>query len=438
MTMSASAAASATHRGRVVFLSVSAAVAVAVVVVAREVLLPFIFALVIAYVFTPAVVWAERRRVPRVAAILLVYAVLLGSLGTFAHFALPRIAVELKTLRYELPELARTAKERWVPALARELRSLGLAPSSPQGEPHASEVIEPDPRPAPPRPALIARPLPDGAVAIEVGQGVALTATKTGYVLEAVRVREETFDPNRMVAEAMGKGFHYAQENTFEIYRVARDVVAGITRTVFVFFITLMLAAYVMMTRERILEFFESLVRPSSRPGFHGLLARIDRGLSGVVRGQLLICLVNGILSAIGFAMVGLKYWPVLALVAAVLSLIPIFGSIVSSVPAVAIGLTQGIGTATFVFVWIVGIHQLEANFLNPKIMGDAAKIHPFLVVFSLLVGEHYFHAAGALLAVPCLSILLNVFLHFREIVHRNDVELSKEPLRPSFMPPAR
>jgi len=45
------------------------------------------------------------------------------------------------------------------------------------------------------------------------------------------------------------------------------------------------------------------------------LLARLDRGLSGVVRGQLLICGVNGVLSAIGFALFGLKYWPILAIV---------------------------------------------------------------------------------------------------------------------------
>jgi predicted PurR-regulated permease PerM len=182
-----------------------------------------------------------------------------------------------------------------------------------------------------------------------------------------------------------------------------------------------------MLTREKILSFFTSLVRPSSRPAFESLLARIDRGLSGVVRGQLIICLINGILSAIGFAIIGLKYWPVLALVAAVFSLIPIFGSIVSAVPAVAIGLTQGIGTAAFVLAWIVGIHQLEANLLNPKIMGDAAKIHPVLVIFSLLVGEHFFHAVGALLAVPCMSIAQSVFLHFRGITNARDPELAAE-----------
>ena len=124
-----------------------------------------------------------------------------------------------------------------------------------------------------------------------------------------------------------------------------------------------------------------------------------------MVRGQLLICLVNGVLSAIGFWFFELKYWPILAILAGVMSLVPIFGSILSSVPIVAIALTQSLGVALEVLLWIVGIHQLEANLLNPKIIGDQAQIHPVLVVFSLLVGEHFFGLPGALLAVPVLSI---------------------------------
>ena len=76
-----------------------------------------------------------------------------------------------------------------------------------------------------------------------------------------------------------------------------------------------------MLTRDRIIGFFTRLMRPSSRVDFTLFLARMDRGLSGVVRGQLTISLINGALSAVGFAFVGLKYWPVLALVATIFSL---------------------------------------------------------------------------------------------------------------------
>jgi predicted PurR-regulated permease PerM len=169
-----------------------------------------------------------------------------------------------------------------------------------------------------------------------------------------------------------------------------------------------------MHTRENVVGFFRSLPPPRSRTGFDRLLQRMDRGLSGVVRGQLLICLVNGVLTAIGLWMFGVKYWPILAIAAGVMSLIPIFGSILSTIPAVAIALTQDFWTALWVLLWIVGIHQVEANLLNPKIIGVAAKIHPVLVVFALIVGEHFFGLWGALFAVPVLSITQSVFNHFR------------------------
>ena len=404
---------------RPVFLAASALVLVAVVVAARAVILPFVLAILIAYVLFPLVASVERRRLPRAAAILIVYALVLGTMGLFVRFAVPRLGQELGNLRNEVPVLARDAKDRWIPWVQEKLKSVGMTPVKKEDDDDVSD-----------EPAIVARQQADGTIAIDVGSGIEITETKTGYIVAPVKERkDEPFDPNRLIASAVGKSFVYAQDNALEVARIGRDIVAGISRAVFLFSITLMLAAYIMMTREKIYAFFKSLARPSSRARFDQLVGRIDRGLSGVVRGQLIICLVNGVLSAIGFAIVGLRYWPVMALIAMVFSLIPIFGSIISTIPAVAVGLTQGFGTALFVLLWIVGIHQLEANFLNPKIMGDAAKIHPVLVVFSLLVGEHWFGAVGALLAVPCMSLAKSLFLHFREIANASDPELAAEPV---------
>ncbi len=401
---------------RRLFLGASAAVAAAVVLVAHEVMLPFVLASVIAYVLTPLVGRLERRRVPRAVAILLVYGVVLGSMGGFFRLISPRIALEFRTLSAELPHLAADARDHWAPAITNRLRDVGISPPAPSSDapPPASTS------------AFVARTQPDGSLAIDVGTGVVVTETKRGWLVEpAPENRKESFDPNAAIADALGKTFAYAQQNTLEIVRAVQELVVRISAVIFSFFITLMLAAYLMMTRERIELFFRSLVHPDARAGFDALIARIDRGLSGVVRGQLVICAINGVLSAIGFGLIGLKYWPVMALVAAVFSLVPIFGSIASAVPAVAIGLTQGLGTAAAVLAWIVGIHQLEANVLNPKIMGDAARIHPVLVIFSLLVGEHFFHAIGALLAVPTMSLAQSVFLHLRQITERDDERMA-------------
>jgi predicted PurR-regulated permease PerM len=404
---------------RPVFLAVSAIAVVAVLVAAREVLLPIVLGLLIAYVLTPVVGWVEQKRVKRGYAIVLVYVVVLGSMGTFIRGIAPRIAHELSGLAHEVPTLIARAKQDWIPILKDRLRA-----------------VTPPPEVQPNEPAFVVRPQADGSYAVELGGGgIEVRKTREGHVIDKDQERE-AINPDKIVEASIQASAAYVRENALELARIGSGIVFGIGRFFFIFGLTLMIAAYLMLTREKIEGFLMSLVRPSSRPSFSFLIERIDRGLSGVVRGQIIICLVNGVLSAIGFALVGLKYWPVLAMIATALSLIPIFGAIFSSVPAVAIGLTQSFGTAAFVLAWIIGIHQLEANFLNPKIMGDAAKIHPVLVIFSLLVGEHFFRTTGALLAVPCMSIAQSVFLHFRQVIHNADPELSREPLRSSIEPP--
>ena len=426
----------AARRRHAIFLGVSAAVSLAVVIAARSVLLPFVLAFVIAYVLTPAVAWVERRRIPRAAAILVVYVTVLGSLGLFVRLSSPRVVHEIANFRRELPMISRTVRYDWVPQLQQRLRAIGLGaePAPPPDRPDRDR----DGDGQEDAPAIVARPRADGSFAIELEGSLAVNPTKGGgFMIEPTgETRAEPFDLDRLVADIAGKSMAYAQHNALEIVKIGRDIIAGVSRFFFVFGLTLMLAAYTILTRERIVGFFASLLRPSSRASFHDLLLRVDRGLSGVVRGQLIICVVNGVLSAVGFAIVGLKYWPVLALIATVLSLIPIFGSIISSIPAVILGLTQSVGTAAFVLVWIIGIHQLEANLLNPKIMGDAAKIHPLLVIFSLLVGEHFFGVVGALLAVPVMSITQSVFIHVRRGLQAGDPEMASEPVG-SIFPPA-
>ena len=384
--------------------AVAALVLGTIVVAAHDVMTPFVMAMVLAYVLTPAVSLVEAgfssRRVPRGWAIVIVYVIVFGSLIVFVRMAAPRVGREVGTLGREMAHNAAVARAELIPVAQQRLTELGLAGKAPAE--HET------------KPAIIVRPEPDGSYAVDVGRGVVIEPKGQDAWIVVPREPEGRMDLAHLSDEAIAKSFAYVHANAVDLVKFGGNLVASSARAIFLSGLTLMLAAYMILTREKIFGFFASLVQPNSRDAFGELLTRIDAGLAGVVRGQLLICVINGALTAVGFALVGLKYWPVLALFATVLSLIPIFGVIVSSVPAVAIGLTQNVGTAFFVLAWIIVIHQIEANFLNPKIMGDSAKIHPVLVIFALVVGEHLFQAKGALLAVPCMSIAQSLFLHFR------------------------
>jgi predicted PurR-regulated permease PerM len=178
-----------------------------------------------------------------------------------------------------------------------------------------------------------------------------------------------------------------------------------------------MIGAFILIDLEKVHGFMRGLFPQNVREDYDVIVAGMDRGLSGVIRGQLLICLVNGVLTYIGLLVFDVKYGLILATIAAVMSLVPIFGSILSSLPIVVVALVSGdAGIDLFrgiaMTLWIIGIHFLEANLLNPKIIGTAAKIHPVLVIFALFLGEHSYGLVGALLAVPILSAIQVVFMY--------------------------
>ena len=399
---------------RILFLIVSATLAALVCVLAGEVMLPIILGVVLAYVVLPIVRFFERRRVPRPLAIIATYLILVGSLVIFVRVTFRRLAMESQNFAHEVPELMTQARDNWIPVVEMRIRAMrGGSDPAPKNEDAKEEAFR-------------IHPNPDGTFGVEVEDGIHVRKERDGFVV-APKAHPQPFDVDRFFADSLASSLEYARSNAFELARLGGRVVSTISRVIFIFGLTLMIGAYLILTKEKIGAFFLGFARPASRPELRDLSTKIDHGLSGVVRGQLVICLINGALSAIGFGFAGVHYWPLLAVVATIFSLVPIFGALASAIPAVALALAQGPSMALFVLIWIIGVHQVEANVLNPKIMGDSAKIHPVLVIFSLLVGEHFFHIIGALLAVPTMSIAQTLFLHFNAKLEQDDPDFSPE-----------
>ena len=343
------------QRRRILFLVVSATLAVLVCVLAGEVMLPIILGAVVAYVILPIVRFFERRRVPRPLAIILTYVILVGSLAIFIRVTFHRITMETQNFAREVPELMTQARDNWIPKVEERIRAMrGGSDPAPKPEDAKEE-------------AFVIHPRADGTFGVEVEDGIHVRKERDGFVV-AAKAHPQPFDVDRFFADSLASSLEYARSNAFELARLGERVVETISRAIFIFGLTLMIGAYLILTKEKIGAFFRSLVRPAARPDLRVLAGNIDHGLAGVVRGQLVICLINGILSAIGFGFFGVHYWPLLAIVATIFSLVPIFGALASAIPAVALALAQGPSTALFVLIWIVGIHQLEANVLNPKI----------------------------------------------------------------------
>ncbi len=372
-------------KGLLILLALWAVVA-ATLAIFRHVLLPFAIAFVIAYLLEPGVEKLTRidlrgRHLPRWVAVLLIYLVVLFFLWLFAVMAIPQ-------LYGELARLIQTGK--------RFFNSL-----TPERIAEISNAMES---------WLSSRGIP-----VELSRPEAGEAPSYGLSL----------DLEQSLHEGLANLSAALKSHFFDAVGLLQHLVQGVLTFVFRFFFILMVGAFLLIDWEVLYGFFRSLLPEERRGDFDQLARSMDQKLSGVVRGQAIICLVNGSLTLVGLLLFKVPFALILSVIATVLAAIPIFGTIFSSVPIVLFALTQGLNTGLAMLAWIVGIHALEAYVLNPKIMGAHAQIHPVLVAFALLAGEATFGFVGALFAVPVTGILAAIF----ELAHsRAAAKLAERP----------
>jgi predicted PurR-regulated permease PerM len=397
-----------------------------VVYIFREVCLPFLFAILVAYILAPIVDRMSRLRVgrkpfPRAAAVIVLYVNIIAVLGLFIGYFVPKLSGDFARLFREAPQLFAKVNREWLPRAGAWVdQHFG-----PEQEEGAADVVTGGGPAAPPVPRqIVLEPLPDGRYRIDVDAlALEVRPTKDGrYLISAPH--EETVVGGggkweRSIKQWLAARLKSTEGESQRALEYGQKFIGAVVAGIGRLFLVLMVAAFILVDLRRVQEFLRSLVPEQYQMDYERIASGIDRGLSGVIRGQLLICLINGTFTFLGLWIFHVKYRLLLAGIAATMSLVPIFGSILSSVPIVAIALissgTFDLRQGLFVLGWIIGIHLLEANFLNPKIMGDAAKIHPVLVVFALIAGEHSYGLVGALFAVPVASIIQTIFVYYRK-----------------------
>src|SRR5690606_19848862 len=127
----------------------------------------------------------------------------------------------------------------------------------------------------------------------------------------------------------------YIKSETKNIISSAQQIFTQFISGVFMTLLVFMITGFLLIDVNAIKEFLFTLVSIKDRKSFDKFLGRLDHRLSGVVRGQLIICLVNAILTLIGLLIFHVKYAFILATIAGIFSIVPVFGSIISTIPIV-------------------------------------------------------------------------------------------------------
>ncbi len=204
-------------------------------------------------------------------------------------------------------------------------------------------------------------------------------------------------------------------ENAGKIVGVTGGIAAGIASggaAVVGFFTTLVLmplVAYFMMNEwPRIVKWVESLYPRQHEKVIRDILKKIDRKLSGFIRGQITVAFLLAIIYALALTIAGLNYGFLIGLGAGLFSIIPLVGSTLGLIVGIAVAWFQ---TGDMVYVGIIAAifmagQFIEGNFLTPKLVGDSVGLHPLWIMFALLAGGSLLGIVGMLLAVPVAAVI--------------------------------
>ena len=178
----------------------------------------------------------------------------------------------------------------------------------------------------------------------------------------------------------------------------------------FITITTLLLTYYWLFQRDRSLRGVLLLLPATRRDDIEQVWLQIEDKIGAFIRGQLILAAAIGVLSLIGYWLIGMPYTLLLAVIAGVLELVPFLGPVLTGVVAAAIGFSASFELGLLSIVVALVVQQLENILLVPRIMDEAVGVKPVVTLLALVGFAALFGLGGALLAIPLAAVAQVVF----------------------------
>lgn len=224
---------------------------------------------------------------------------------------------------------------------------------------------------------------------------------------------DSSFLKSDVVNEAIANVQHidikqYFQFDTIVSYAMkAVNAVTGIVNI----FVALIVSVYVLSERTKILRFFKRLAEAIFKENTYKNIDKYYNHSNEIffkfIASQFMDAIIVGILVTIAMSIMGIKYAPLLGFFIGLFNIIPYVGAIIAvSVSALITLITGGLTQAIWMLIVVVILQQIDANIINPKIVGQSLEVSPLLVLLAVTVGGAYFGMLGIFLAVPVAAII--------------------------------
>ncbi len=402
----------------------------------QPILIPVAIAGILTYLLDPLVTKMSRGTFSRTKAVALVFAFAFFALGGLVAWLVPTISIQSANFAKQVPAYTEKARDRIVDLIYRFDQTFGLFGGG-HGKSASTSLTNwligpasPSPYPQPAGTAAAASsPAPEA-----FGSPTETIAPSPSRLSTAERQRIQGYVEKQI--PNIQRALPTLTEKFWGILKKSIGGFLGVTGFLLSLILVPIYLFFLLTEKPRIEERWKDYLPLRASPlkdEVAEVLSEINKYVTAYFRGQLLVCLVDGILIGTALTLIGLNFAPLIGLLVVILTMVPYIGIIVCWVPAVLIAAFQWgdwlhpIGV-TLIFIVI---QNLEGIFYAPRIVGNYVGLHPMTVIVSIFVwGLIIGGVLGPLLAVPLtatVKVLLARYIWGRRL--REDVVESIEQL---------
>ncbi len=224
-------------------------------------------------------------------------------------------------------------------------------------------------------------------------------------------------DLNHMLEQLPDYVMKWLQNNVFSqgtsfIESITSGIV-NVIRIIVNMVIGLIVAVYLLMTKERFLGQIKKAVyaifKPRAGNVAMDILRKINRVFGGFFIGDILDSIIVGVICFVGVTIMQMPYAMLLALIIGVTNLIPIFGPFIGAIPCALLLLLDNPIQAVYFIIFICILQLFDGNILKPKVLGDTIGLSPFWILFSILLFGGLFGIGGFIFGVPMFAVIYYV-----------------------------
>jgi predicted PurR-regulated permease PerM len=393
-------------------------IAVNVIGFLQPILIPVAIAVILAYLLDPLVTFLTRHGLGRTKAILSLFTIAILSIGVLVAWLAPVVSMQAAGFGRELPQYTLKARDRLVDLIFKYDHTFGNASAKREKGSSASGFVNwllASPSSAPAKPSPTAAPdsatTSDSASSSSPSETIA-NASKPFTSADRQRIQEwvQKQMPN------LERQLPYLTERIWSILKQSVGGFLGITGFMLSLVTVPIYLFFLLKESPGISRHWREYLPLRNSPlkdEVATVLTQINSYVIAYFRGQLLVCLINGVLIGIALYLLGLNFAPLVGLMVVFLTMIPYIGIVICWVPAVLLAAAQWgdwmhplAVTGTFILV-----QNFEAIFIAPRIVGNSVGLHPMTVIVSIFIwGLLIGGLLGPILAVP-LTATVKVLL---------------------------